>query len=233
MTTVRDVMSSPVETVGPEASFKAIAELLRARRVSALPVVDSSNRVIGVVSEADLVLKEDRASLEAGRGLLERRGSRDLRRKAAATTARDLMTTPAVTIAADASVAQAARLMRQRQVKRLPVVDAGGRSIGIVSRGDLLAVFTRSNDDIRREIVDGLIVRTLLLDPAAFVVTVEEGVVFLAGEADRRTDATLVERLARRVDGVVDVRSELTYRTDDGELPPAPPREPLVYPVRF
>ena len=233
MTTVRDVMSSPVETVTPATGFKAMAELLRARRISALPVVDEAGTVLGVVSEADLLLKEDRANLEVNRRLLEARDVREARIKAGATTARELMTSPAVTTSGDATVAQAARLMRRHGVKRLPVVDADGRVIGIVSRADLLAVFTRPDEDIRREIVDGVIARTLLLDPSPFAVTVEDGVVSLASEADRHTDATLVERLASRVDGVVDVRSELTYRQDDGDLPPVPPREPLVYPVHL
>lgn len=231
MTTVHDVMSSPVETVGPTTGFKEIAWLLRARRISALPVVDTSGTLLGVVSQTDLVLKEDRDGLEAERGLLGRRRSREALAKAAARTAWELMTSPAITIGPQAPVAQAARLMRLRGVKRLPVVDDQGRVIGIVSRGDLLAVFARPDVDIRREIVDGVIVRTLMLDPVPYTVIVEDGIVHLTGQADRRTDATLVERLARRVDGVVDVRSELTYRYDDGELRPVPPNEPLVYPV--
>ena len=218
-TRVRDVMTSPVETVGPTTGFRAVVERLRARRISAVPVTDGTGRVLGVVSEADLLLKEDRSALNGRQRFLQGRRSREERHKAAASTAAELMSSPAVTIDAETPVAQAARLMRRRGVKRLPVVDEAGRAVGIVSRGDLLAVFARSDEDIRSEIVDGMIAQTLLLDPAPFTVTVDEGIVGLRGEADRRTDATLIERLAARVDGVVNVRSELTYRYDDGRLP--------------
>lgn len=222
-TRVRDVMTSPVETVGAAAGFKAIVERLRARAISAVPVVDETGRVLGVVSEADLLLKEDRAELEERPRFLEGRRARRARARAAAGTAAELMTSPAATISADAPVADAARLMRMRGVKRLPVVDEEGRAIGIVSRGDLLAVFTRSDEEIRAEIVDDVIAHTLLLDGAPYTVRVREGVVTIAGEADRRTDAILVKRMAERVEGVVGVRSELTFRQDDGDLP-APPR---------
>lgn len=129
------------------------------------------------------------------------------------------MTSPAVTIHADAPVAGAARLMRQRGVKRLPVVDEAGRLVGIVSRGDLLAVFTRPDEEIRAEIVDEVIARILLLDQRLFAVTVDDGIVTLCGQAEQRTDSILIERLAAKVDGVVNVHSELTYRRDDGYLP--------------
>jgi CBS domain-containing protein len=128
------------------------------------------------------------------------------------------MTSPAVTIVADAPVGQAARLMRQHGVRRLPVVDGDGHLAGIVSRGDLLKVFTRRDEDIRSEIVEEVIAHTLFLDPGPYIVTVQEGVVTLSGEADRRTDAILVERLAGRVDGVVSVHSALRYREDDRDL---------------
>jgi CBS domain-containing protein len=217
-TKVRDVMTRSVETVGPATGFKTIAARLRTRAISAVPVVDEMGRVLGVVSEADLMLKEDRAALEEHQPFLEGRGSRLARAKAAASTAAELMTSPATTIGADAPVAEAARLMRRRGVKRLPVVDQEGRVIGIVSRGDLLAVFARSDEEIRSEILDDVIGHTLLLDATPYVVSVREGMVTIAGEADRRTDSILVRRLAERVDGVVSVRSELTYRQDDGDL---------------
>lgn len=231
-TRVRDVMTSPVETVGPNASVRTVVERLRTRAISAVPVIDRTGRILGIVSEADLLPKEDRVHVETRRHLLEGRRSRQARTRAAATTAAELMTSPAVTIGEEATIADAASLMRRHGVKRLPVLDGAGALVGIVSRGDLLTVFERDDAEIRAEIVDDVIGRTLLVDPAPFRVTVEAGVVTLRGEADRRTDAVLVERLARRVDGVVGVRSELTYRVDDGDLPvPPPPR--TVYPIRF
>lgn len=217
-TRVRDVMTSPVETVRPTASFKEVVERLRTRAISAVPVIDESGRIIGVVSEADLLVKEDRAAVEENRSFLPGRGSRQARAKAAASTAGELMTSPAVTIGPDAALAQVARQMRKHGVKRLPVVDEDGTAVGIVSRGDLLAVFTRGDEEIRSEIVDDVIAHTLLLEATQFTVTVEEGIATLRGQADRRTDAILIGRLATRVDGAVNVRNELTYRRDDGDL---------------
>jgi CBS domain-containing protein len=229
-TKVRDVMTSPVVTVGANTGFKAIAELLRSRAISAVPVVDTAGRVVGVVSEADLLPKQDRAELEDRQRFLEGPRARRDRARAAASTAGELMSCPAATIRADAPVAEAARVMRQCGVKRLPVVDDEGHAAGIVSRGDLLAVFIRPDEDIGDEIVDDVIARTLLLDPAPYTVAVHDGVVTLLGEADRHTDAVLVERLALRVEGVVSVSSQLTYRYDDGDLPaPSRPRTPFSW----
>lgn len=230
---VRDVMTSPVETVAPTASFKEVAARLRERAISAVPVVDAAGVVMGIVSEGDLLLKEERASLEAGQHLLERRRTRVAREKAAGSSAGQLMTRPAITVEAGLAVTEAARLMHQHGVKRLPVVDESGRAIGIVSRGDLLKVFARSDEDIRREIVDEVIAQTLMLDPGPIAVTVEAGVVRLCGAADRRSDARLIARLAGQVDGVVDVRSDLTYRLDDTRAPVFPPRELDTWPLRY
>jgi len=230
--TVREVMTSAVETVGPAATFQEVAELLRTRSISAVPVTDAAGHVLGVVSEADLLLKEERAALAGTHRLLEGPRRRRARARAAALTAADLMTSPAVTIGAQTPLPEAARTMRERHVKRLPVVDGTSRIVGIVSRSDLLAVFARGDEEIRSEIVADVITRALLLDPDLFQVAVANGVVDLAGEADRRTDAILVARLAAGVAGVVDVRSRLTYRVDDGDLPAPAPRR-VVSPIRF
>jgi CBS domain-containing protein len=232
-TKVRDVMTSPVEAVGPSAGFKAIVERLRTHGISAVPVIDGTGRVLGVVSEADLLLKEDRVDIESHHPLVETVRARRVRAKAAASTAAQLMTSPAATIPPDATVAEAARTMRRRGVRRLLIVDEQDHAIGIVSRGDLLAVFSRSDEEIRREIVDDVIGHTLLLDPAPYAVTVEDGLVTLAGQADRRTDAILVRRLSERIDGVVGVHDELTFRQDDGHLPPPRPARAPFHPIRF
>jgi CBS domain-containing protein len=185
-----------------------------------------------VVSEADLLVKEERTALAGPHRLLERPRRRRTRARAVAVTAAGLMTSPAVTVGSETPLAEAARIMRERGVKRLPVVDEASRIVGIVSRSDLLAVFARGDEEIRREIVDEVIVGTLLLDPERFDVTVADGIVELAGQADHRTDAVLVERVAARVAGVVDVRSRLTYRVDDGDLPAPAPRR-VGHPIRF
>jgi CBS domain-containing protein len=222
---VSDLMTSPVETVAPEAGFKQIAVKLRERAISAVPVIDPGGKVIGVVSEADLLFKEERASLDSGHHLLEARGTRTARVKAAGSTARQVMTSPAVTIGPDATAAEAARLMHRRAVKRLPVVDEAGRIVGILSRGDLLKVFARTDDEIRKEIVHDVIEHTLMLEVEPIAVAVEDGIVRVSGVADRKTDVELIGRLALRVAGVVDVHNELRYNYDDTKMPPQPPRQ--------
>lgn len=214
-TTVEDVMSSPVHVVSPGTWFKEMVRLIETHAVSALPVVDTDRRLVGIVSEADLLLKEQREDLAQPAGVFGARRRRAERAKAEGTTAADLMTTPAVTISPKARLVEAARLMHEKSIKRLPVVDDDGQVVGIVSRGDLLKVFQREDVDIRREIIEDVIVRTLWMDPMTIKVTVEGGLVALEGELDRRGDVPVLVRLAERVDGVVDVRQKLTYRYDD------------------
>lgn len=226
-------MTSPAVTVGPETGFKEVASMLRERAFSAVPVIDATGRAVGVVSEADLMFKEERSSLESDRHVLPGRRTRTARAKAVASRASELMTKPAVTVTADVPLAEAARLMQRHKVKRLPVVDEEGRVVGIVSRGDLLTVFLRPDEELRREIVEDVIRDALMIDPEPIEVTVEGGIVHLQGTVDRRTDARLIERLALLWDGVVDVKSELTYSYDDTHERPAPPREQPVWPLRY
>ena len=177
---VRDVMSAHPISVRKTASFKEIAARLREYRVSAFPVLDYDGTVIGVVSEADMLAKE---ALDTGhhglRGLIARMMHRAAFRKAAGVTAGDLITSPAVAIGADDLVERAARLMYVRGLKRLPVVDADGRLIGIISRTDVLAVFDRPDEEIRLEIADQVIPR--LSEPSWYSVLVTDGVITLEG----------------------------------------------------
>jgi CBS domain-containing protein len=129
------------------------------------------------------------------------------------------MTTKVVTTVADVPLARAARLMTRHGVKRLPVLDPDGRHlVGVVSRTDLLRAFLRSDDDIRADILGEVLVRLLWQDPTAVAVEVVDGVVTLSGELGERSTAEAAERLVRRLDGVVDVTSHLTWRIDDGGL---------------
>ena len=209
---VRDVMTGEVMAVRRDASFKEMAARLREYRVSAFPVIDENRRVIGVVSEADLLAKEALADGQAGipgavAGLLHHKQHE----KADALTAGEMMTHPAVTVRPDDTVEHAARMMYTLRVKRLPVVDAGGHLIGIVSRSDVLAVFDRPDEEIRSEVVDEIILREFLIDPAQITVTVAEGVVTLRGNPET---ASLGHELAdkiRHVRGVVAVRDEFVY----------------------
>ncbi len=157
-TTVKDVMTTRVVSVGEDASFKELATALREHRVSAFPVLDDAGKVIGVVSEADLLTKEALAGGYDGMpgmitGLLRHKEQA----KARGVTAAELMTRPAVTVTPDETVESAARLMCKNKVKRLPVVDAEGRLTGIISRADVLAVFGRSDEEIHREITGDVI----------------------------------------------------------------------------
>ncbi|MFF9817769.1 CBS domain-containing protein [Streptomyces sp. NPDC014006] len=204
---VGDVMTRAVVTVGTGTAFKDVVRTLQERRVSALPVLDGSARVLGIVSEADLLPKEEFRDSDPDRHTQLRRLS-DLA-KAGSVTAEELMTSPALTVTEDATLAQTARIMARARVKRLPVVDGSGRLIGIVSRSDLLKGFLRNDEDIAEQIRREVIA-SLLPSPASAVrVTVCDGVVVLAGRVRDRTLVPVAARLVRAVEGVVDVRFEL------------------------
>lgn len=200
---VRDVMSVRPISVRRNARFKEIAARLREYRVSAFPVLEYDGTVAGVVSEADLLAKE---ALGLGHhGLAHRRAFR----KATAVTAGDLMTSPAVTVGPEDTVEHAARLMYARGLKRLPVVDADGRLIGIVSRTDVLAVFDRPDEEIRLEITGQVIPR--LSEPSWYSVVVKDGIVTLEGTPETTSIGHEVLDRVRRVQGVVAVRDRLVY----------------------
>ena len=214
---VKDVMTTQVVAVRRDATFKEMAATLRRFRVSAFPVIDEHQKVIGVVSEADLLAKEALADPGVVSGLLHHRDVR----KAGGQTAGDLMTHPAVTVRPEDSVEHAARLMYSLRIKRLPVVDAGGGLIGLVSRTDLLAIYDRPDEEIRQEITDQVILREFLADPRQFTVTVEAGVVTLRGNPETTELGHEIVRKVRHVPGVVAVRDRLSY-PDDAPVAAAP-----------
>jgi CBS domain-containing protein len=209
-TTVADVMTTRVIAVKRNADFKQIAHVLREYRVSACPVINDAGQVVGVVSEADLLYKTADADLPAG--LIRLRWKLGEQSKITAITAAQLMTSPAVTINPDASVQLAARIMRDRRVKRLPVVGAHGELIGIVSRADVLGVYDRPDADILAEVAR-VIAAEFGLSPADFQATVSSGVVTLTGVvAQQQTELELAARI-RHIEGVVAVRDRLSYGT--------------------
>jgi len=213
---VSDVMSTPVVAVLDKASYKDIIIALRQWRVSACPVLDAAGRVIGVVSEADLLLREVGPEPFTGPDRsLRASGRRGERAKAAGETAAELMTTPAVTISPGASVADAARLMYERGVKRLPVVDSSGQLVGIVSRIDVLSVFTRPDAQIRDDVLRQVIAGDFALDPAMFEVTVTSGIVTITGQVDSYDLARQLIGAVRHVDGVIEVRDRVGHRAGD------------------
>ncbi|MCL6669949.1 MULTISPECIES: CBS domain-containing protein [Streptomyces] len=202
--TVSDVMTQTVIAVGRDASFKEVVGLIDQWKVSALPVLVGEGRVVGVVSEADLLPKEE--FRDGG----EENAERTEREKAAALTAGELMSTPAVTVHADATVAEAARIMARRHVKRLPVVDSVDILQGVVSRSDLLKVFLRNDEEIADEVRHSVLSQLPITTP--LTVTVADGVVTLGGVLPDRTLVPIVARAVRAVEGVVDIRLDLTHR---------------------
>ncbi|GAA2216216.1 CBS domain-containing protein [Nonomuraea monospora] len=229
-TTVHDVMTKQAITVGQDMPFKQVARVLVSNGISAVPVLDADNRVVGVVSEGDLMRKEEfreqyhgesyRPSLRARlRRKVTMRGE-DTGAKAAADTAAGLMTAPAVTVAPHASTVRAARLMDEYGVKRLIVVDEEGRLEGVVSRRDLLRAYLRDDEDTRRLVVAGIPAQDRWNDRDGILVEVHDGIVTLSGYTDRRSQAQAAVHAAENLGGVVDVREDLVWRRDDVlELP--------------
>ncbi|MGW3248928.1 CBS domain-containing protein [Streptomyces sp. NPDC001070] len=200
---VSDVMTRAVVAVGRDASFKEIVTTMERWRVSAVPVLEGEGRVVGVVSEADLLPKEEYRDSDPSRYEQMRR-LQDLG-KAGATTADELMSAPAVCVHADATLAQAARVMAQRRIKRLPVTDAEGMLCGIVSRGDLLKVFLRPDEEIADEVTREVVAFLFPGEPPLVRARTEEGVVHFSGVPGDPSLVPVASRLARAVEGVVDV----------------------------
>jgi CBS-domain-containing membrane protein len=201
---VKDVMTTKVSTVQLGTPYKAIAAQLHEQRVGAFPVVDKDGYVAGVVSAADLLAKAalDGSSQER---LFAVRHHRELQ-QARGLDAADLMTSPAVTIGPRTTVRHVARVMSQRHMKRLPVVDPGGRLLGIISRSDVLSVFRYPDEDIKQAIARDVIADEFFIDPATFAVTVQNGVVTLAGPAELRLVRHGIAQQVQHMEGVVAVR---------------------------
>jgi len=196
-----------------------LVRLIEENRVSAIPIVDPQGKPIGIVSESDLLLKERRSELEVEAGSpLHMWRRRQERAKADGVVAADLMTSPVVTVGAESTVAQAARVMQERNVRRLVVVDQRGNIAGIVSRSDLLQVFLRTDQDLRIEFVQRVVPAVLPTNAGAVHVDVDSNVITLSGEVDRRSDVDILGRVARVVDGVVSVVNRMTYRWDDARV---------------
>ncbi len=225
---VRDVMTAPVFSATLETPLKEVARLLMEHRISGVPVSDEAGKVLGIVSEADFLIKE--------RGTADRRDRRPLawlfgevrrdveQAKISATTAGEAMTRPAVTIGADSSLREAAGLMVEKRVNRLPVVE-DDRLVGIVTRADLVGAFVRPDDELATTIENEVVRDTLWLEPDQVSVRVSEGTVMLAGTVDRRSTARILAKLAAQVDGVLRVEADdLHWDLDDRNMAAAPER---------
>lgn len=218
--TVSGVMTSRVHVARPLTPFKRLVQLIEENRISAIPIVDAQGVPVGIVSESDLLFKERRHELESESSLLHARRRRQERAKAEGIVAWEIMTKPAITVRSDTTLPQAARLMQERNVRRLVVVDERDKIVGIVSRSDLLQVFLRTDDELRDEVLSTIIPSMLLSDPESVQVAVRWNVVTLSGEVDRKSDAEIFARMTRELDGVVDVVNRLTYRWDDRDSVP-------------
>ncbi len=195
---VRDVMRADAVTVEKHAAVTDIARLMSDHRVSAMPVLAEDGRVAGVVSEADLL-----------RARRQQRGHVPGRAGQPGDTAAQLMTAPAITIGPDASLAAVARRMDQHHIRMLPVADAGGGLLGVVTRRNLLSVFLRTNKEIVSE-VRAMLRNVLLIDDRSVTVSVRDGVVTLAGHVDAEATGRAAVDLAKDVLGVVDVINKLS-----------------------
>ena len=226
-TTVREIMTKKVVTITPDTDFKSIARLLQRHRVNLLPVIDEEHRVVGVVSEADLLSKVEWQGRHPGRIerwlLLE-----DELRKAEGTVASQVMTRSIETSRPEETVNEAAKRMMFAHVKSVPVVDDDDRLVGIVSRADLLKSFVRDDAAIEREVVDGVLRGALAIENVSVVV--KDGKVFLKGEVETRSLSEMVTGMVSAVPGVVSVFNVLDFRLDDRHLiTTAEPADALTY----
>jgi CBS domain-containing protein len=200
--TVADVMSTQLVTVTPETGFKRMASLMRAHRISGLPVVDSAGHPIGVVSESDLLTKARRP--RASRLTWLHPGLTLEHARARGTCADEVMTSPAQTIPLHAGLTVTARRLHAGGVRRLLVVDENDRLTGVVTRNDLLKVFLRRDDDIQRD-VEGTLDRWAPSFVGRVTVSVQDGVVTLRGEGATLDDVDALVALIGMLDSVVDV----------------------------
>ena len=213
---VHELMTTPALSIGPEASLKDVAAIFVERKISGLPVCDVENHVLGVISEGDILYKEHDPKTGRRGGALAwlANGTTAAVIKSKAETVRQAMTSPPITVAPWSSVSEAARLMTERGINRLPVVK-GDELVGIVTRSDLVRAFTRSDQEIERELRDEVLEHTMWLERDTVEIEVNRGAVKLAGMLPTRSDAGLLERMVARIPGVVSVATELTWNVDD------------------
>ena len=202
--TVRDVMSTKLVTAREDTPFKELVRLLKTNRIAALPVLDGKGALAGIVSESDLLVKEQHSGgeLPVAAWIFEAD-------RVDGKVARDLMTWPVLTARASDSIARAAHEMQQYGVRHLVVTGRGGKPEGIVSRSDLLGVYLRPDGEIRDQVVYGVVDEMLSIDPATLTVDVKDGVVELSGPVPDLATAELLCSVAARVPGVVAVVDRL------------------------
>lgn len=198
---VVDLMTTDIITVRPDTPIREAAQLMFRNRVSGLPVCGDDSCLVGIITEADFlrleVAREEAEHLEP------------------VETVGQVMQTDVVTIGPDATLSDAAKVMVVHEIKRLPVVTEQTEVLGIISRMDVVAAFTRPDDIIEDEIREDLLRRVLFVDPDDIAVSVDEGVVVFTGQIGTRDESRLLGELATRLDGVVRVENKLSWRLDD------------------
>jgi CBS domain-containing protein len=221
-------MSSPVITATPETSVKELARLMTAHRISGIPVISAAGELVGIVTEADLLYKEVEPKPAEPPGVVQHLPLRSIteaaehERKAEASRASEIMTFPVTTVLESASVHEIAELMVKHRVNRVPVVRAG-RVVGIVSRNDVLKAFTRPDDEPVEAIQESLL-HDLWIDVTRLTIQAKDGIVYLEGHLERRSEKELTEKWAAMADGAVGIQSRLTYELDDDDISAERPR---------
>ncbi|MDR5683196.1 MAG: CBS domain-containing protein [Armatimonadota bacterium] len=215
--TARDVMTSRVVTVRPDTPIPEVARLLTEHRISGAPVVDEQGRLVGIVTERDLLFKEagpgglpklapyvPARSAEVGEQVRRYEGK----------VAADVMTRDVVTAEEQTPVRVLAATMARRDVNRIPIVREG-RVVGIVSRNDVLKVFLRPDTELTAAVAEAILTDTGI-DPQSLEIYVRDGVITVRGRVERRSQAEWIRRCAQAIDGVVDVDvSGVAYVHDD------------------
>jgi CBS domain-containing protein len=204
-------MTEGVLSVTPGASLREAATVLVEHRVSGLPVIDDVGEVVGVLSETDIVMKASGGTERSG--YLVWFFDSDLTgEKVAAETVGQAMSSPAVTITPDRTVHEAARIMIEERVNRLPVV-RDGKLVGILTRSDIVRAFTRTDAELASEIDEDILRRTFWAEPGSVAVAVSDGRVTLTGEVETEADREMLPLFVSRVPGVVAVSTDLRART--------------------
>lgn len=224
----RDIMTAPVITALPETTIRDLAMLMTTHRISGIPIVTAEHELVGIVTEGDLLYKEVMPKPEEPPAVIRRLPIRAVieaqehARKAGGTRAFEIMSSPVLTVTEAAAVHEIARVMVEHQINRVVVLRAG-RVVGIVSRADILKAFRRPDAELAAAI-RGTLARDLWIDLNKVTVEVKDGIVYLDGAVDRRSERDLAEKWAAMADGVVEVRNRLTYALDDARARPEVPR---------
>jgi CBS domain-containing protein len=224
----RDIMTAPVITARPETTVRDLAALMTTHHISGIPILTAEQELVGIVTEGDLLYKEVVPKPHEPPSIVRRLPIRAVvaaeehARKAEGVRAYELMTTPVMTVTETATVHEIAGVMVKYAINRVPVMRAG-RLIGIVSRADVLKAFRRPDEELTEAIRESLI-HDLWIDMSKVTVRVREGVVYLDGVVERKSEMDLAEKWAGMADGVVEVRNRLTYQVDDARVAPELPR---------